>query len=82
MYPAKAHRGSTLTVRRCDLSFSARYRGRSTRGSKANSIRSAKNMAVVRRFALDLVRAHRKVKASVKCRRKLAFWDPEFLLQI
>ena len=30
----------------------------------------AKNMAVVRRFALDLVRAHRKVKASVKRRRK------------
>ena len=42
----------------------------------------AKNMAVVRRFALDLVRAHRKVKGSVKRRRKLASWDPEFLLQI
>ena len=42
----------------------------------------AKNMAVVRRFALDLVRAHRKVKASVKRRRKRASWDPEFLLQI
>ena len=42
----------------------------------------AKNMAVVRRFALDLVRAHRKVKGSVKRRRKRASWDPEFLLQI
>ena len=42
----------------------------------------AKNMAVVRRFALDLVRAHHNVKLSVKRRRKLASWDPEFLLQI
>ena len=39
----------------------------------------AKNMAVVRRFALDLVRAHGKVKGSVKRRRKRASWDPEFL---
>jgi predicted transposase YbfD/YdcC len=41
----------------------------------------AKNMAVVRRFALDLVRAN-KAKGSVKTRRKIATWDPEFLLQI
>lgn len=41
----------------------------------------AKNMAVVRRFALGLVRANRR-KGSVKTRRKAAGWDPEFLLQI
>jgi predicted transposase YbfD/YdcC len=41
----------------------------------------AKNMAVVRRFALDLVRAH-KTKGSVKTRRKIATWSPDFLLQI
>lgn len=41
----------------------------------------AKNMAVVRRFALDLVRAN-KANHSVKSRRKLASWDPRFLLQI
>src|SRR5262245_16994129 len=41
----------------------------------------AKNMAVVRRFALGLVRAN-KDKGSVKTRRKAAGWDPEFLLQI
>ena len=41
----------------------------------------AKNMAVVRRFALDLVRA-RKAKGSVKTRRKAASWNPQFLLQI
>jgi len=41
----------------------------------------AKNMAVVRRFALGLVRAD-KSKGSVKTRRKTAGWSPEFLLQI
>jgi predicted transposase YbfD/YdcC len=41
----------------------------------------AKNMAVVRRFALGLVRAN-KAKGSVKTRRKRAGWDPKFLLEI
>ena len=41
----------------------------------------AKNMAIVRRFALGLVRAN-KTKASVKTRRKAAGWSPDFLLQI
>jgi predicted transposase YbfD/YdcC len=41
----------------------------------------AKNMAVVRRFALNLVRAN-KTKGSIKTRRKRAGWRPEFLLQI
>ena len=38
-------------------------------------------MAVLRRFALGLVRAN-KTKGSVKTRRKTAGWDPKFLLQI
>lgn len=41
----------------------------------------AKNMAVVRRFALNLVRAN-KAKGSIKTRRKRAGWSPEFLLEI
>jgi predicted transposase YbfD/YdcC len=41
----------------------------------------AKNMAVVRRFALGLVRAN-KTKGSVKTRRKTAGWSPDFLLQV
>ena len=41
----------------------------------------AKNMAVIRRFALGLVRAN-KSKGSVKTRRKKAGWSPDFLLQI
>src|SRR5205085_11435194 len=40
----------------------------------------AKNMAAVRRFALNLVRAN-KAKGSIKTRRKRAGWSPEFLLQ-
>jgi hypothetical protein len=38
-------------------------------------------MAIVRRFALDLVRNH-KTKGSTKTRCKRASWDPEFLMQI
>ncbi len=41
----------------------------------------AKNMAIVRRFALGLVRANKR-KGSVKTRRKRAGWDPKFLLEI
>jgi predicted transposase YbfD/YdcC len=41
----------------------------------------AKNMAVVRRFALGLVRANAR-KGSVKTRRKSAGWNPKFLLEI
>jgi predicted transposase YbfD/YdcC len=41
----------------------------------------AKNMAIVRRFALGLVRAD-KSKGSVKTRRKAAGWNPDALLRI
>jgi predicted transposase YbfD/YdcC len=41
----------------------------------------AKNMAIVRRFALGLVRANND-KGSVKIRRKRASWSPHFLLQV
>jgi hypothetical protein len=37
----------------------------------------AKNMAIVRRFALGLVRAE-KSNGSVKTRRKIASWNPDF----
>lgn len=49
--------------------------------SRYRSGHGAKNMAVVRRFALNLVRAN-KTKGSVKLRRKTAGWDPTFLLHI
>jgi predicted transposase YbfD/YdcC len=41
----------------------------------------AKNMAVVRRFALDLVRSC-KTTGSIKTRRKRAGWNTDFLLQV
>jgi predicted transposase YbfD/YdcC len=41
----------------------------------------AKNMAVVRRFALDLVR-RQKASGSIKTRRKRAGWNTNFLLQV
>jgi hypothetical protein len=72
-------------------SWRVAYASRACTGCSTSSSRTtfrviardtAPRMAVVRRFALDLVRAHRKVKGSVKRRRKLASWDPEFLLQI
>jgi predicted transposase YbfD/YdcC len=49
--------------------------------SRYRSGHGAKNMAVVRRFALGLVRAN-KAKGSVKTRRKRASWSPKFLLEI
>jgi len=41
----------------------------------------AKNMAVVRRFSLGLIRAN-KSKASVKTKRKSASWNTDFLLKM
>lgn len=41
----------------------------------------AKNMAAVRRFALDLVR-NAKTTGSIKTRRKRAGWNTNFLLQV
>ena len=49
--------------------------------SRYRSGHGAKNMAVVRRFALGLVRAN-KTKGSVKTKRKMAGWDTPFLLEI
>src|SRR5215207_2106188 len=49
--------------------------------SRYRSGHGAKNMAIVRRFALDLVRAA-TTKGSVKTRRKTASWNPNFLLQV
>ena len=49
--------------------------------SRYRSGHGAKNMAVVRRFALGLVRANSR-KGSVKTRRKSASWDPNYLLEI
>ena len=49
--------------------------------SRYRSGHGAKNMAIVRRFALGLVRAN-KSKRSVKTRRKTADWNPDYLLEL
>jgi predicted transposase YbfD/YdcC len=49
--------------------------------SRLRAGHGAKNMAVVRHFALNLVRQAAD-KRSIKRRRKRASWDPEYLLQI
>jgi hypothetical protein len=41
----------------------------------------AKNMAIVRRFTLGLVRASKR-KGSVKTKRKSAGWSPDYLLEL
>jgi hypothetical protein len=41
----------------------------------------AKNMAIVRRFTLGLVRANKR-KGSVKTKRKSAGWSPDYLLEL
>ena len=53
----------------------------SRRLSRYRTGHGAKNMTIVRRFALGLVRAN-KAKGSVKTRRKTAGWSPDFLLEI
>src|ERR1700730_4244505 len=49
--------------------------------SRLRAGHGAKNMAVVRHFALNLVRQAGH-KRSIKRRRKRASWDPQYLLQI
>ena len=49
--------------------------------SRYRSGHGAKNMAIVRRFALGLVRAN-KSNRSVKTRRKTADWNPDYLLEL
>jgi predicted transposase YbfD/YdcC len=49
--------------------------------SRYRSGHGAKNMAIVRRFALGLVRAN-KTSQSVKTRRKSAGWNPNYLLEL
>lgn len=49
--------------------------------SRYRSGHGAKNMAIVRRFALGLIRAN-KAKGSIKTRRKSAGWNTSFLLEV
>ena len=49
--------------------------------SRLRTGHGAKNMAVVRHFAINLLRQVAD-KRSIKRRRKRAAWDPKYLLEI
>jgi hypothetical protein len=49
--------------------------------SRLRAGHSTMNMAIVRHFALNLVR-HAKAKRALKRRRKVASWNPRYLLGI
>ena len=72
--PSCQWRTRPLGRRKHALAARCRVQGRSVALPTGHG---AKNMAVVRRFALGLVRAN-KNKGSVKTRRKCAGWDPKF----
>jgi len=63
-------------------SLDAKRAGDAVRGHWAiEKGHGARNMAVVRHFAINLVRGA-KDKKSIKRRRKIAGWNPDFLAQI
>ena len=47
--------------------------------SRVRERNAARNLAVLRRIALDLLRADTSLKASLKGRRKVAAWDDHFM---
>ena len=42
----------------------------------------ARNLAVLRRIALDLLRADTSLRASLKGKRKTAAWDDAFMARL
>jgi hypothetical protein len=49
--------------------------------SRYRSGHGAENMAIIRRFALGLVRAN-KSRRSIKTRRRSPSWDTSYLLEL
>ena len=50
--------------------------------SRVRDRRAARNLAVLRRIAINLVGRDRAAKASVRARRKKAAWDDDYMLQL
>ena len=50
--------------------------------SRVRERRAARNLAVLRRIALDLLRVDPTLKASLKGKRKLAAWDDAFMVKL
>jgi hypothetical protein len=50
--------------------------------SRARDQRTARNLAVLRKIAINLVARDRSTKASVRARRKRAAWDSDYMVQL
>ena len=50
--------------------------------SRVRDRRAARNLAVLRRIAINLVGRDRSAKASVRARRKKAAWNNDYMLQL
>ena len=50
--------------------------------SRVRDRRAARNLAVLRRIAINLVDRDRSAKASVRARRKKAAWNGDYMLQL
>ena len=50
--------------------------------SRVRDQRAARNLAVLRRMAINLVGRDGSTKASVRARRKRAAWDNDYMLQL
>ena len=50
--------------------------------SRVRDRRAARNLALLRRIAVNLVGRDRSAKASVRARRKKAAWNDDYMLQL
>jgi predicted transposase YbfD/YdcC len=50
--------------------------------SRVRDRRAARNLAVLRKIAVNLVGRDRSAKASVRARRKKAAWNDDYMLQL
>ena len=50
--------------------------------SRVRDRRAARNLAVLRRIAINLIGRERSAKASVRARRKKAAWNDDYMLQL
>ncbi len=50
--------------------------------SRVRDRRAARNLAVLRRIAINLVDRDRSAKASVRAKRKKAAWNDDYMLQL
>ena len=50
--------------------------------SRVRDRRAARNLAVLRRIAVNLVGRDRSAKASVRAKRKKAAWNDDYMLQL